>query len=79
MCPGAPHVQHGRKARLPVAASDCLSVQYMVGCDMHDSGCDGGYIDNAWQFLATRGVTNRAIFVCPSRLRDAPSIPSRWR
>ena len=60
MCPGAPHVQHGRKARLPVGASDCLSVQYMVGCDMHDSGCDGGYIDNAWQFLATRGVPSEA-------------------
>lgn len=32
------------------------SVEYMVDCDKNNSGCDGGYLDDAWEFLKARGV-----------------------
>ena len=28
-----------------------LSVQYLVSCDLKNYGCDGGYLDYAWDFL----------------------------
>ena len=37
-----------------------LSAQSMVECDAHDAGCDGGYLDNAWQFLVARGAASEA-------------------
>jgi cathepsin B len=33
-----------------------LSPEYMLQCDTTDYGCDGGYLNNAWAFLAGTGV-----------------------
>ena len=33
-----------------------LSPEYMLQCDTSDYGCDGGYLNNAWNFLATTGI-----------------------
>jgi cathepsin B len=33
-----------------------LSPQDMVSCDTTDSGCNGGNIDNAWNYLANTGA-----------------------
>ncbi len=46
--------------RLDLHSSKCLSAEYLISCDVHDSGCDGGYIDNAWRFLNTNGVPSEA-------------------
>lgn len=54
MCPAASAVGSSS------SASKCLSAEYVISCDVHDSGCDGGYIDNAWMFLNTVGVPTEA-------------------
>ena len=33
-----------------------LSVEFMLDCDANDHGCGGGYLDDAWQFLVSKGV-----------------------
>jgi len=33
-----------------------LSPQYLVSCDKTDYGCNGGYLDNAWEFMESNGV-----------------------
>ncbi|KAL9643544.1 hypothetical protein ABK040_010157 [Willaertia magna] len=33
-----------------------LSPQYMLECDSSDYGCDGGYLNNAWEFLEKEGI-----------------------
>lgn len=37
-------------------ASPVLSPQDMVGCDKHDYGCQGGYLDMAWQYIMKKGL-----------------------
>ena len=32
------------------------SVEYMIDCDKNDSGCEGGLLDDAWDFLKNTGV-----------------------
>jgi len=32
------------------------SVEYMIDCDKNDSGCEGGLLDDAWDFLKNVGV-----------------------
>jgi hypothetical protein len=54
MCPAASSVDSNP------SASKCLSAEYLISCDVHDSGCDGGYIDNAWKFLNANGVPSEA-------------------
>ena len=54
MCPAASAVGSSSPA------SKCLSAEYVISCDVHDSGCDGGYIDNAWMFLNAVGVPTEA-------------------
>ena len=48
----------GSSPSAPVAK--CLSAEYLISCDAHDSGCEGGYIDNAWRFLNLQGVPSEA-------------------
>eukprot|EP01027_Heterolobosea_sp_BB2_P008306 GEZU01012330.1.p2 GENE.GEZU01012330.1~~GEZU01012330.1.p2 ORF type:complete len:314 (+),score=93.79 GEZU01012330.1:119-1060(+) len=33
-----------------------LSPQYLVSCDSNNYGCEGGYLDDAWNFLIQKGV-----------------------
>lgn len=33
-----------------------LSPEYITDCDKHDGGCQGGFLDNAWNFLVGTGV-----------------------
>ena len=33
-----------------------LSAQSLIDCDKEDDGCQGGYLDNAWEGLVTRGA-----------------------
>ena len=33
-----------------------LSPQYMVSCDSGNYGCNGGYLDVAWRYLASHGI-----------------------
>lgn len=33
-----------------------LSPQTLVSCDSGNMGCDGGYLDKAWQFLVSNGI-----------------------
>ena len=33
-----------------------LSAQYVVSCDTGSDGCDGGWPDQAWHFMASNGV-----------------------
>eukprot|EP00750_Incisomonas_marina_P028951 INCI7013.2.p1 GENE.INCI7013.2~~INCI7013.2.p1 ORF type:complete len:505 (-),score=81.32 INCI7013.2:1795-3309(-) len=34
-----------------------LSAQYAIGCDTTSNGCNGGYIDEIWQYLRDHGTT----------------------
>merc|ERR1711959_828382 len=33
-----------------------LSPEYLTDCDTHDGGCQGGFLDNAWEFLVGTGI-----------------------
>lgn len=33
-----------------------LSQEYMIDCDSHNEGCNGGYLNMAWKFLQNTGV-----------------------
>jgi cathepsin B len=37
-----------------------LSAQDMLSCDSSDFGCQGGFLDNAWNFLKNTGVTTES-------------------
>ena len=34
----------------------------MVSCDTQNMGCDGGYLDKAWDFVAKEGLTTDACY-----------------
>jgi cathepsin B len=33
-----------------------LSPQYLVSCDSNNYGCNGGFLDEAWKFMETKGI-----------------------
>jgi cathepsin B len=37
-----------------------LSPEYLVDCDNSDYGCNGGYLDHAWEFMHNTGVVDDA-------------------
>lgn len=39
-----------------------LSPEDMVSCDKGDHGCNGGYLDHAWQYLRDTGIVTEACF-----------------
>ena len=39
-----------------------LSPQDMVSCDTNDYGCDGGYLDKAWDFVANTGLVSDSCY-----------------
>jgi C1A family cysteine protease len=47
-----------------------LSEQYMVSCDKSNFGCNGGYMDRAYDFLMDEGVPIEACF--PYKAKDLP-------
>nr|AHW50664.1 cathepsin B-like protein [Naegleria fowleri] len=53
-----------------------LSPQYMVSCDTSDYGCDGGYLNNAWNFLATTGIPTDSCVPYTSQNGDVAACPS---
>jgi len=43
-------------AALNMAGNLTLSPEYLLDCDQSDNGCAGGFLDDAWKFLQTRGA-----------------------
>jgi cathepsin B len=39
-----------------------LSPEDMVSCDKSDEGCNGGYLDHAWNYLKESGIVTEACF-----------------
>jgi cathepsin B len=60
----------------------------MLDCDKNDQGCDGGYLDDAWEFLMNTGIPSETCLPythcedpatpdCkPKMLDTAPSCPT---
>ena len=40
--------------------NEVLSPQFLVSCDKHDYGCNGGYLQNAWAFMKKDGLPTDA-------------------
>jgi cathepsin B len=53
-----------------------LSPQYLVSCDSGNYGCDGGYLDVAWDFLESRGIPSDSCVSYKSVDGDSGSCPS---
>jgi len=63
-----------------------LSPQWVVSCDTTDYGCQGGYLQNAWEFMASTGVVtnncdpytsqNGNVAPCPSACTDGSALKS---
>jgi len=52
----ASEVLSDRVAIVTGKPSPALSPEDLVSCDQKDSGCNGGYLDRAWQYLVTTGA-----------------------
>lgn len=53
-----------------------LSPEYILECDTTDYGCNGGYLSNEWQFLASTGTTTDACQPYVSGGGDVPECPT---
>ena len=53
-----------------------LSPQYLVSCDGGNYGCDGGYLDVAWDFLERKGIPSDSCVSYKSGGGDSGSCPS---
>lgn len=61
-----------------------LSPQYIVSCDNNNYGCDGGYLDLVWKFLATTGTVSEKcdpyssggghVEACPRTCKDGSKL-----
>lgn len=54
-----------------------LSPQYLVSCDNTDYGCEGGYLDNAWEFVENNGLCTDTCFPYQSGSGDVPPCPTQ--
>lgn len=54
-----------------------LSPQTLVSCDTSNMGCDGGYLNKAWQFLVNNGITTDACEPYTSGGGDSGSCPTK--
>lgn len=54
-----------------------LSSQDIVSCDKSNFGCDGGYLDNAWNYTVRSGLLTEACFPYQSKDGVAPPCPKR--
>jgi cathepsin B len=50
-----------------------LSPEDMVSCDTTDSGCNGGYLDHAWEYLVDHGIVTETCFPYGSQKGKAPA------
>jgi cathepsin B len=53
-----------------------LSPQDLVSCDSSDLACNGGYLDRAWNYLASTGIVTDACFPYASGGGAVPRCPS---
>ena len=54
-----------------------LSPEDMVSCDPNDYGCNGGYMDMAWEYLANTGVVSDSCFPYSAGSGFAPACASK--
>lgn len=63
--------------RLCIATSGAINVvlspENLVSCDTTDQGCGGGYLQNAWEFMASSGIVSDACF--PYTAGDGDAAP----
>jgi cathepsin B len=52
-----------------------LSAEDLVACDTSDLACDGGYLNKAWNYLATTGIVSDACFPYTSGKGLVPNCP----
>lgn len=71
--------------RLCIASSGktnvVLSPQYLVNCDTNNYGCNGGYLNLAWNFLKTKGAPLNSCVpytatdgTCPTKCADGSAL-----
>jgi len=53
-----------------------LSSEELVACDTTDYGCEGGYLQNAWAFMASNGLPTEKCFGYSSGDGSVPPCPS---
>lgn len=53
-----------------------LSPQDLVSCDYNNYGCDGGYLNLAWQYLTNTGIVTEGCFPYGSASGNAPACPT---
>lgn len=49
-----------------------LSPEYLLSCNTNNYGCDGGYLDRAWNFLVANGTYSDT---CDPYVSDTGSVP----
>jgi cathepsin B len=54
-----------------------LSPQTLVSCDTSNMGCDGGYLNKAWQFLVSNGITSDSCEPYTSGGGDSGTCPTK--
>jgi len=52
-----------------------LSAEDLVACDTSDLACDGGYLNKAWNYLATTGIVSETCFPYTSDKGAVPNCP----
>eukprot|EP00960_Hanusia_phi_P077857 768749-Hanusia_phi.AAC.9 len=50
-----------------------LSPEDLVSCDKGDMGCNGGYLDKAWDYLKTSGIVTESCFPYGAQKGVAPT------
>jgi cathepsin B len=54
-----------------------LSPQTLVSCDKQNMGCNGGYLNKAWQFIQQNGITSDSCMPYTSGSGDSGSCPTQ--
>lgn len=54
-----------------------LSPQDMVSCDTNDYGCQGGYMDMAWEFIDKEGLVSESCFPYASQSGVSPACTDK--
>ena len=59
------------------AVNVILSPEDMVSCDRNDFGCEGGYINKAWDYLTATGVVADSCFPYTAGSGKAPACAAK--
>jgi len=54
-----------------------LSPQTLVSCDSGNMGCQGGYLDKAWEYLVSNGITSDTCEPYTSGAGDSGTCPTK--